>query len=289
VVAEYVSTRRVGDARVTVIRDAIDLWIPDWQASESEWRRGIPEADAAGEMSFEMNVVHVALGGASVLVDLGFGDAPERYMKRVPYRRSPGIVAGLATVGVRPEDVTHVVVTHAHGDHVLGATIGRDNAAPRFPRARHLVHRLETTSDPSPEWASAPATDQFGALERLGLLDVVDGDRQVAPGIEMLHAPGESPGHSLVRVRSADATFFCLGDLFHHAAEVEHPDWLPAGRDPIASATSRHRFVAAAIESRALLTFAHCPFPSWGRIVRDGGHQRWVSDLRSTPARPASA
>ena len=40
---------------------------------------------AFGEMSFDMSVFHVALGGASVLVDLGFGDAPERYMKRVPY------------------------------------------------------------------------------------------------------------------------------------------------------------------------------------------------------------
>src|SRR5258708_24997973 len=85
VVAEYVSTRRVGEAKVTVIRDATDLWIPQWQAPEVEWRRAIPEADAAGEMSFDMSVFHVALGGASVLVDLGFGDAPERYMKRVPY------------------------------------------------------------------------------------------------------------------------------------------------------------------------------------------------------------
>src|SRR5579859_4994099 len=143
---EYVSTRRIGDAQVTVIRDATDLWIPGWQAPEDAWRRAMPEADAAGEMSFDMSVVHVALGGASVLVDLGFGDAPERYMKRVPYRRSPGIVAGLAIVGVRPGDVTHVVITHAHGDHIMGATLGRDAAAARFPRARHLIQRAERAS-----------------------------------------------------------------------------------------------------------------------------------------------
>lgn len=280
-VAEYVSTRRVGEAIVSVIHDATDLWIPEWQVPEAEWRRAIPEADAAGEMSFDMSVFHVALGGASVLVDLGFGDAPERYMKRVPYWRSPGIVAGLAIVGIHPEDVTHVVITHAHGDHIMGATVGQGDTAARFPRARHLIQRAEMVSHPAPEWVSAPEKDQLGALDRLGLLDAVDGDVQVAPGIEMLHAPGESPGHSVLRVRSAGAEFYCLGDLFHHVAEVEHLEWLPAARDPAASAISRRRFVDAAIESNALLTFTHRPFPCWGRIVRHGAHQRWVDDARS--------
>jgi glyoxylase-like metal-dependent hydrolase (beta-lactamase superfamily II) len=276
--AEYVSTRRIGDARVTVIRDAADLWIPDWQVPEDEWRQAMPEADAAGEMSFDMNVFHVALGSASVLVDLGFGDAPGRYMKRIPYWRSPSIVDGLAAVGVRPEDVTHVVITHAHGDHILGSTVGGDAAVARFPRARHLIQKTERASGSAPEWASAPEKDQLGALEKLGLLDLVDGDFPVAPGIDMLHAPGESPGHSVLRVRSSGATFYCLGDLFHHVAEVQHLDWLPAGRDPVASATTRRRFVNEAIASNALLTFTHRPFPCWGRIVRDGPGQRWVDD-----------
>ncbi|HEX5418164.1 MAG TPA: MBL fold metallo-hydrolase [Chloroflexota bacterium] len=279
--AEYVATRRVGEARVTVIHDATDLWIPKWQAPEAEWRRAIPEADGAGEMSFDMSVLHVALGGASVLVDLGYGDAPERYMKRVPYWRSPGIEAGLATIGVRPEDVTHVVITHAHGDHIMGATIGRNDAVARFPRTRHLIQRIETATKPAPEWVSAPEKDQLGALEGLGLLDLVDGDVEVVPGIDMLHAPGESPGHSVVRVRSADAVFYCLGDLFHHVAEVENLAWLPAGRDSIASANSRRRFIDLAIESNALLTFTHCPFSCWGRIIRDGTRQRWVHDVQS--------
>lgn len=280
---EDVSTRQVGDARVTVIRDATDLWTPYWQVPEAEWRRAMPEADPAGEMSFDMSVFHVALGSASVLVDLGFGDAAERYMKRLPYYRSAGVVAGLATIDVRPEDVTHVVITHTHGDHIMGATVGRDDRAARFPRARHLLQRAERASDSAPEWASAPEKDQLGALERLGLLDLVDGDHQVAPGIDMLHAPGESPGHSVLRVRSRRETFLCLGDLFHHVAEVEHLDWLPAARDPALSATSRRRFVDEAIESNALCTFTHQPFPCWGKIVREGSGQRWFA-VSGTPS-----
>src|SRR5690349_8826236 len=83
-VDSYVSTRPVGEARVTAIRDAADRWIPRWQVPEAEWRRALPEADANGELSSDMSVFHVALGDASVLVDTGFGDAPERYVKRAP-------------------------------------------------------------------------------------------------------------------------------------------------------------------------------------------------------------
>jgi glyoxylase-like metal-dependent hydrolase (beta-lactamase superfamily II) len=263
---------------VTAIRDAADRWIPHWQVPEAEWRRALPEADAQGELSSDMNVFHVALGAASVLVDTGFGDAPELYLKRAPHWRSPGIVAGLATIGVHPADVTHVLFTHAHFDHILGSTLGGDATAARFPRARHLIHRADLEIDEARDGGRSPQRDQFGALERLGLLDLVDGDVTVAPGIDLLHAPGESPGHSVVRVRSAGVTFYHLGDLFHFAAEVEHLDWLIAGRDPIALPNSRQRFVDEAAASNALLVFSHSPFPCWGRIVQAGAGQRWVVD-----------
>jgi glyoxylase-like metal-dependent hydrolase (beta-lactamase superfamily II) len=265
---------------VTAIRDAADRWIPRWQVPEAEWRRALPEANAKGELASDMSVFHVALGDASVLIDTGFGDAPGRYLKRVPHWRSPGIVAGLATIGVRPADVTHVLFTHAHYDHILGATVGGDVTTARFPSARYWIHRADLTIDEAREEERSPQREQFGALERLGLLGPVDGDVTIAPGIDLLHAPGESPGHSVVRVRSAGATFYCLGDLFHFAAEVEHLDWLIGGRDPVALPRSRHQFVDEAVASNALLVFSHSPFPCWGRIVRDGAGQRWVIDTQ---------
>jgi glyoxylase-like metal-dependent hydrolase (beta-lactamase superfamily II) len=284
-VADYVSTRQVGQARVTAIRDAEDRWVPRWQVPEAEWRRAFPEADARGELISDMNVFHIALGDASVLIDTGFGDAPETYLRRAPHWRSPGTVAGLATIGVRPEDVTHVLFTHAHFDHILGATLGGDARTARFPRARHLINRADLAVDEAREGGRSPQREQFGALERLGLLDLVNGDVAVAPGIDLLYAPGESPGHSVVRVRSAGATFMCLGDLFHFAAEVEHLDWLIAGRDPETLPQSRRRFVDEAVASDALLVFSHSPFPCWGRIVRDDAGQRWIDDTSTLPER----
>ena len=92
----------------------------------------------------------------------------------------------------------------------------------------------------------------------------------------MLHAPGESPGHAIVRVASGEARFYFVGDLFHHPCEVEHLDWVSSGRDQAAMERSRRRLVAEAVPAGATLVFTHRPFPGWGRIVAQGDGYRWV-------------
>jgi len=82
----------------------------------------------------------------------------------------------------------------------------------------------------------------------------VDTERAIVPGVTMLAAPGESPGHRIVRGASQGATFSLLSDLFHHPCEVQHRDWASSGRD------------AAALPAEALLVTTHMPFPAFGRL-----------------------
>ncbi len=91
----------------------------------------------------------------------------------------------------------------------------------------------------------------------------------------MLHAPGETPGHSIARITSAGTTFCYLGDLFHHTCEVEHPDWVSPGRDQAQARRSRMHVIADAAASDATLVYTHVPFPPWGRIVRTEGGATW--------------
>ena len=252
-------------------------WAPEIQAPEPEWRRAMPEADANGEITLGLNVVHIRIDGASILVDPGF-DAPVRPSPwdEAGLSRSPGLEAGLQSIGVLPEQITHVLITHTHGDHYAGVTIERDGQrVARFPRARHLLGRHEWEGNPGLTRPDSELMIHLGTIERLGLLDLVEGDHEVVPGVTMIHAPGESPGHSIVRVRSGGESFYVLGDLFHHACEVERPDWVSAGRDQAAMRASRDRLFAEAAGSHAILVFTHERFPGWGRIVPAGAGYRW--------------
>ena len=121
--AAFVTSRRFGDATVTLISEGIFPWTPELTAPEAAWRRAMPEADASGAITLGVNVAHIRLGGASILVDPGFDDpsaAPhEQFVGLV---RSEGLIAGLRTIGVEPDTITHVLLTHQHADHVVEAS-----------------------------------------------------------------------------------------------------------------------------------------------------------------------
>lgn len=279
--ATFVASRQVGEATVSVISDGSGrstiiklLLVP-----EAEWRREVPDADADGEVVLGYNVAHVRLGAASILIDLGFDDpSPESPWRAPRHQRSPGVEAGLATLGIQPEAITHVLITHAHGDHVAGGSVATASGRrPRFPHARHLIGRADWETNPARTQPDSLLARHLGPVAAAGLLDLVDTEREVAPGVTMLAAPGESPGHCIVRVQSGGATFYFLGDLFHHPVEVAHLDWVSQGRDAAAMLASRQRLVAAALASDALLAASHIPFPGFGRLRQTAAGLRWVA------------
>src|SRR5690348_5055264 len=132
---------RLGAATVTVfnagdIFATLDKWIelPEEQRSPSQVALFGPV------IAFPMQCVHVKLPGLSLQVDAGRYEAAENALAPPEYRPPPGFLARLPEVGVRPENVDHVVITHLHGDHYGGLTEQRDGRdEPVFPNARHYV------------------------------------------------------------------------------------------------------------------------------------------------------
>jgi glyoxylase-like metal-dependent hydrolase (beta-lactamase superfamily II) len=281
----FVSSRRIGGAAVTIIRDGTFGAVPlvTWlQVPEEEARHAMPEANAAGEIAFDFNAAHIQIGGASILVDPGFGDLESNtypttwYVQDLKARRSPGVPAGLASIGVRPEQITHVILTHTDEDHFMGVAVRRDGqTVVRYPRARHLLMRAgwdEITERAKPD---SEITLRLGEIERLGLLDLVPDNYEVVPGVTLLHTPGETPNHCIVRVRSGEEGFYYLGDLFHHFCEIEHPDWFLEEQDRAAMGASRARFFADVTPQRDTLVYTHGTFPAWGRLSSTPEGYRW--------------
>ena len=277
---DFVASRQFGAATVTIISDGYMRGKVGLPLPESEWRPAIPEADADGTIAYGLNFLHIQLGDASIVVDpSGLDDATtgmvQDFVGHYPdYGLTPGLDAGLASIGVEADDVTHVLITHGHLDHFRGMITERDGKqVPRFANARYLVGAGDwPDGQPRPDNAR---TLCYGTIEAAGQLETVAADREFAPGVTMIPAPGESPGHCIIRVQSGDARFYYLGDLFHYAAEVEHLDWQDSGRDPVAMRVSRDRVVDEVADSEAILLYTHSPFPGWGRIVSTSTGYQW--------------
>ncbi|MDP6822248.1 MAG: MBL fold metallo-hydrolase [Dehalococcoidia bacterium] len=163
--------------------------------------------------------------GPIVLVDTGMGPGPH----------DPGDVPGqlleeLAGGGVEPGDISAVVTTHPHGDHV-GWNVSYDGDTPRatFPNARYMIARADwdhwTSDDVAPNVPAIGRSVQ--PLEGLGVLHLVDGEEDVAPGVKTRPANGHTPGHQVVMIESGGETGVIIGDLFHNVAQVTETEWCP--------------------------------------------------------------
>jgi glyoxylase-like metal-dependent hydrolase (beta-lactamase superfamily II) len=160
--------------------------------------------------------------GGVVLIDTGIGPAgsPAASWAPVPGR----LPQELAAAGIHPDEVSSVVLTHMHTDHVGWAVRGPAEAPEGafFPNARYLLQQaeidaIEATSPRLVDWLLTPlrATDQLSA---------VDGDAALAAGLRVVATPGHTPGHQSVLLAAEDDTVLFTGDLLVHTLQLIYPD-----------------------------------------------------------------
>lgn len=202
----------------------------------------------------------IQLPGVTALVDAGRHDLlPDSPFLIPGYQPPPDLIDQLAGLGVQADQIAHVIITHAHFDHFNGVTRMRAGRyEPCFPNARYYLGRDDWTGvQPELQKPDSLASHTLGVLQSEGLLELVTAPLTLNEALQIIPAPGESPGHQIVRVQSEGQTLYCLGDIYHGTDEVEHPermaDW--ANRDRMQA--SRRILIAAALTENALLMATH--------------------------------
>ncbi len=191
--------------------------------------------------------------------------------------------SALKAVGLAPEDIDAVIVTHMHRDHIGGLVAGgRRN----FSNAEIYIGRREVAhwTDPA-QRAAAPdflksSFDASAELIRLyPKLQAIDGERSIVPGVSTIDLAGHTPGHIGVRIEDGGKSLLMVGDMLFHPSL--HPAATDIGfifeQDPEAARAMRARFFPRAAEEKALIAATHMPFPGLGRIVSDQGRLRWMA------------
>ncbi|WP_242905865.1 MBL fold metallo-hydrolase [Actinomadura terrae] len=216
-------------------------------------RREVPEAfGPQGEwvLHFHCFVLRQPQG-PTILVDTGIGaeDSPAAFWTPVP----GGLLGAMAGIGLTPEEVDVVVLTHLHSDHASGAVL---NGEPVFPNARHLVQTDEL------DWLKGnggPVLDEVvGPLTPL--LDTVTGERTLAPNTAIVPTPGHTPGHQSVVV--GDMDLLVAGDVVLHPVQLADPSVTYLyDEDSARAATTRTAILARVRERGGVLAAPHLPEP----------------------------
>jgi glyoxylase-like metal-dependent hydrolase (beta-lactamase superfamily II) len=231
-------------------------------ARPDEWQPYV-ERDAHGRIDLSLTCLLVQAGERRILIDTGFGARPDN-------AAVGHLNAGLAELGLTPDDIDLVVVSHAHGDHIGGSTTGTgDDAHLSYPSARYWLGQADWDYFSPPDMLAQRAglADKLLPLANAERLELADGEHEIAPGVRLLPLPGHTPGHMGVVFTDGQQMGIYVGDMIHHPLQVEHPDWCPTfDALPPMSRETRRNLLERARREHALVLSYHLPFPGFGHI-----------------------
>jgi len=241
------------------------------------WERRAP-ADARNRIALGLRPMLVRTGAHTILIDAGAGDkyAPKE-LEIYQFDPRDRLDMSLAEAGVAPEEVDIVVATHLHWDHVGGLTTRRHGRLhPRFPRARHVVRRGEWDAavHPNERTRASYVADDFVPLMEAGLVDVIDGDVEIVPGVRVERTGGHTAHHQIVRIESAGRTAIFAADLMPTSAHVDPPWILGYDLYPLDTLAAKKRLVAEAAAGEYVIFFEHDPAIRAGVIRLERGRPR---------------
>jgi glyoxylase-like metal-dependent hydrolase (beta-lactamase superfamily II) len=234
----------------------------------SEGMVGTPENPTAAHdaLTLQYGLARMPLGcfflpgDVNVLVDTGLGPLDFEGRGTLIGGRLPHALGGL---GVRPEDIDVVALSHLHADH--SGNLGRlGSGLPAFPNAHVYVGRGDWEYFVDERRGEVPIGDHtiaaLEAYDRAGRLHRLDGDLDIAPGVRRLAAPGHTPGHSVYAVQDGGDRVLLFGDAMYCPAQLVNLDWsVPFDVDPPLARAMRERFVADLAETGGRALGCHFP------------------------------
>jgi glyoxylase-like metal-dependent hydrolase (beta-lactamase superfamily II) len=271
----------VGDIDVIALSDGtVGLQVLDGlllNAKSGELENLLADHYQKSPINGSINAYLIRLGGRLILVDAGSAELVGPTANKLP--------DSIRAVGVQPEQITDVFLTHIHPDHSGGLMEGNKKV---FPNAIVHVDRREVAYwfDKSiAQSVAEPLKTFFSQVDPKvkpyldsGQLKTFDGATEFFPGFRSQPAYGHTPGHTLYVLESAGEKLVFCGDLVHvEAVQFDDPSiCIKFDTDSEKAAEQRKQTFASAASNRYMLAFAHVSFPGVGHVQKEGDHYRWI-------------
>lgn len=273
---------KLGEFEITPLSDGhlmlpARLFAPD--AEESARAAAFAEAGHSGDqIRRPLNVTLIRKRDEQILVDVGSGP---RFMQT-----AGKLVDDIEANGIDREAVTTVVFTHAHPDHIWGATDDFDDLL--FPNARYLISEAEYNYWMADDiMAKLPEDRQGFATGAQRIINAVK-DRletfkpgaDIMTGVTTLETGGHTPGHVSLEVSQGNESLVIVADaLTHHVVSFQYPDWVSGNdHEPERAIKTRRNLLDKLASEKSRLIGYHLPDPGVGRVTREGNAYRYVAE-----------
>ncbi|MCL2144005.1 MAG: MBL fold metallo-hydrolase [Endomicrobia bacterium] len=250
---------KIGNVEVWAIADSVgerDLSVFEG-ADEKILKKYVP----SGKAPTAVMTYLIKDGEETVLIDTGFGK---------------GLMEGLEKLNVKPEDITIVLITHMHRDHI-GGLVKDDKIV--FPNAAVKIGKNEYDF-----WLSDKSAEEFPSRQENfdmakqtvsaygDSVKIFNYDDMVTSNIKALDASGHTPGQAVFLLESGENKLLFIADLIH-CADLQFPRPDISGRfdiDAEKSAKTRKQFLEKASKEKLLIAGTHLPFPGAAKVKKAG-------------------
>lgn len=238
------------------------------------WERKYP-ADSQNRIDLATRVLLIEGNGRKILVDTGNGTKwDDKY--RAIYKIQSGdrdLIDTLHSRGIEPNNITDVLLTHLHFDHAGGATVMENgDLLPTFPKATYYVQESnwKWANEPTEKDAGSYRQENFVPLKEHKVLELVRGEVEIFPGIQLVISDGHSKGQQLPLITGDGKCLFYCGDLVPTAAHLSMPWVMGYDNFPLTTIQEKKKYLVRAVEEHWTLVLEHDLGNEAFTLSRDG-------------------
>ncbi len=227
---------------------------------KSIWNRtGI--ADENNMIPIVTRLLLIRSNERTILTDAGMGNKRDEKYYRLRFRDpSFSLEKSLAALGLGFEDITDVLFTHLHDDHVGGASVEKDgNCIPAFPNAGFLVSRAQWdwAIHPNKREGASYFRDNLNPLAESGRLRLIENETELIPGLKLRIFNGHTRGQIIPFLQAGCETLVFMGDFIPTTLNIPLAFVPAVDIQPLVSMEEKADFLKEAVENKYILLFEH--------------------------------
>ncbi len=237
------------------------------------WQK-LAKPDENNLIEMVCNLFVLKAHGKIFIFDTGLGDTLTDIEKKIYGTVGESTMTeGLQSIGLTEDDIDYVILTHLHTDHAGGAVkLDDEKFVPRFKNATYVVSQteFEVATHPNERTSAVYIPDRYYAIKDAGQLQLIDGNYELFPGINLVHTGGHTAGHFAIEMESDGQKVFYYADIFMAATHLPLAFNSASDLYPLDTMEIKRKKLPEILNDNVIMAFDHDKNNPFAKVKADG-------------------